>query len=155
MLLLLILALSIHPPQAQAAKNTKFNAENAKKYLTLKCYKLNDATLDGDEVDFRISFAGAYATTNAWKNYTFRITGDDKNHKDAAFSQNITVQVKQLPVKDGYLSNGLTYQIELQVGGKVANVVEETEVDKRTITSRLYAICNGLFAGYVKDDSVG
>lgn len=115
-----------------------------------------DATLDGDEVNFKIRFANAYATTNAWKNYTFRITGADKNHKDATFSQNITVQVKKLPVNDGgYLSNGLTYQIELQVDGKVANVVEETEVAKRKITSRLYAICNGLFAGYVRDASIG
>ena len=110
-----------------------------------------DATLSGTEVKFKLNFAGAEASTNTWKTYTFKITGADKNHKDATFSQNVTVQVKKLPSP----LTKLEYQIELTVDGVVSNKVEETSTKKRDITAKLYATCNGLFAGYVSNLSIG
>ena len=110
---------------------------------------ITPASQDGTEVNFKLNFANAQATTTTWKTYTFKITGVDKNHKDVIFSQNVTVQVKKLPNP----LTALDYQIELQVNGKVANTVEETDKDKRSITAKLYATCNGLFAGYINSSN--
>lgn len=85
--------------------------------------------------------AGAVAKT-----YTIKVTGADAN-TGKTFTRNVNVVVKNLPTTG---SLKLTYQIELD-----KTVVDENPMATwdDSVTSRLYATYNGLFAGYVRKDS--
>lgn len=137
----------------QDANNKKVDSDFTAELLTEvsgTAPTISNPTASGSEVNFTLNFADAEATTNAWKTYTFKITGVDKNHKDVTFNRNVTVRVKKLP--DSLTNIG--YQIELTVNGKVANTIEETDLVKRAITSKLYVTSNGLFAGYITANAI-
>lgn len=77
------------------------------------------------------------------KTYTIKVTGADAN-TGKTFTRNVNVVVKNLPTGS---SLKLTYQIELD-----RNVVDENPLNTNddSVTAKLYATYNGLFAGYVR-----
>ena len=88
---------------------------------------------------------GVYTAANAIaKTYTIKVTGADVN-TGKTFVRNVNVAVKALPGDTTNLK--LTYQIELD-----RNVVDENPADTSddSVTAKLYATYNGLFAGYVR-----
>lgn len=79
------------------------------------------------------------------KTYTIKVTGADAN-TGKTFTRNVNVVVKNLPTGSPLK---LTYQIELD-----RNVVDENPLNTNddSVTAKLYATYNGLFAGYVRKD---
>ena len=101
--------------------------------------RVTDIPRNGDGDIARYTAANAVAKT-----YTIKVTGADAN-TGKTFTRNVNVVVKNLPT--GSLK--LTYQIELN-----RNVVDENPLATwdDSVTSRLYATYNGLFAGYVRKE---
>lgn len=95
-------------------------------------------TINGTtKAEFEVTAKKAEART-----YTIEVTGADNNNYTTPFTRRVTLTVKALPDE---LKN-ITYNIELNR----SNVdVTDKEVAKRSVTAKLYAMCNGLFAGYV------
>lgn len=81
------------------------------------------------------------------KTYTIEVTGADNNNNTKTFIKRINVTVKALP--DNKSALNLVYQIELD-----RTAIDENPSDKRddSVTAKLYATYNGLFAGYVRDN---
>lgn len=88
-----------------------------------------------DKATFDVLAQGADART-----YTIEVTGADNNDYTTPFTRRINVVVKALPAT---LKN-ITYNIELS-----KSALDVSKKDERSTTAKLYATCNGLFAGYV------
>ena len=106
--------------------------------------------------DNEVIAAGATAGT-----YAVKVTGSENVDNSYAFEQNVQIQVRALP-DAAYVATGsgikVTYQVELsnteidenpslEVG---VDAVKKKNPDKTE--ARLYAVYNGLFAGYVNED---
>ena len=89
------------------------------------------------------------------KTYTIKVTGSDKvNGTGETFTKSVTVTVKKLS-EDAYNASkgiALTYQIEMN---NSLDVNPENTKLPDTVTAKLYATYNGLFAGYVRNYSDG
>ena len=85
------------------------------------------------------------------KTYTIKVTGSDKvNGTGETFTKSVTVTVKKLS-EDAYNASkgiALTYQIEMN---NSLDVNPENKDLPDTVTAKLYATYNGLFAGYVRN----
>ena len=85
------------------------------------------------------------------KTYTIKVTGSDKvNGTGETFTKSVTVTVKKLS-EDAYNASkgiALTYQIEMN---NSLDVNPENTKLPDTVTAKLYATYNGLFAGYVRN----
>ena len=101
------------------------------------------STSDGK---FAVDVSGVQnLSTNSWTRITFKVTGAD-NVTGKQFSKNVVVDVKKLP---DVLTN-IDYKIEIDketVDQKDYN--KDGKADAATVTTKLYATSNGLFAGYV------
>ncbi len=88
--------------------------------------------------EFKVTAHNATAKT-----YTFEISGSDNIDNSKAIMKRITISVSKLP---NNLQN-VSYQLEV-----TKPTLDIAKADERTTKVRLYAICNGLFAGYVRHD---
>lgn len=93
---------------------------------------VTDAAI-GKKATFGVTANGATAMT-----YTIEVTGADNKDYTTPFTRRVNVTVKALP---DMLKN-ITYNIELD-----KNALDVSK--KESVTAKLYATCNGLFAGYV------
>ena len=88
-------------------------------------------------------------STNSWTRITFKVTGAD-NVTGKQFSKSVVVDVKALPA---VLTN-IDYKIEINketIDQKDYNYSGTDTSKVTTVTTKLYATSNGLFAGYVGD----
>lgn len=92
--------------------------------------------------------AGVYTAGNAdARSYTIKVTAADKN-TGKTIERNVSVNVRKLADASD-LAKGLklTYQVETSRNTIDANPLDRTD---DSVTTRLYATYNGLFAGYVR-----
>ena len=82
------------------------------------------------------------AADAAAKTYTFEISGSDNVDNSKAITKRVNISVRSLPAD---LKN-VSYQLEVS-----KSTLDIADKDNRETTVRLYATCNGLFAGYVRD----
>ena len=78
------------------------------------------------------------------RTYTVKVTGSD-NKTSTVFTRNISISVSALSDKAYTGSVAMTYAVEID-----KKALDENSKD-RTSTAKLYATCNGLFAGYVRE----
>ena len=96
----------------------------------------DSATASGtDKAEFTVTAANADAKT-----YTIEVTGADNKEYTTPFTRRVNVTVKALPD----VLKGITYNIEVS-----KSTLDVSKTGERTTTAKLYAVCNGLFAGYV------
>lgn len=81
------------------------------------------------------------AADAAAKTYTFEISGSDNVDNSKAITKRVNISVRSLPAD---LKN-VSYQLEVS-----KSTLDIADKDNRDTTVRLYATCNGLFAGYVR-----
>lgn len=81
-------------------------------------------------------------STNSWTRITFKVTGAD-NVTGKQFSKNVVVDVKKLP---DVLTN-IDYKIE--INKETVDQKDYKGGSEATVTTKLYATSNGLFAGYI------
>ena len=104
--------------------------------------EITGTQVTGKEGKFTVTAQGADAKT-----YTFEISGSDNIDNSKAIMRRVTISVSKLPDN---LKN-LSYQLEV-----TKPTLDIAKKDERTTDVKLYATCNGLFAGYVRTDfSVG
>ena len=94
---------------------------------------------------------GVFTAGNAAaKTYTVKVTGSD-NKTSTVFTRNISITVQSLSDK-AYKSEGvaMTYAVEF------TKKALDPNSDNKATSAKLYATCNGVFAGYVRDNgSIG
>ena len=84
--------------------------------------------------------AGATATT-----YNVKVTGSD-NKTSTLFTRNVTISVQALSDKaKANAGVAMTYAVEIS-----KKALDPNDPKARTTTAKLYATCNGVFAGYVR-----
>lgn len=103
----------------------------------------NVATASGKPASVKVTAVNAEEKT-----YTIEVVGADNNNNTKTFTKRISVAVKKLPT--GPLN--LVYQIELN---RTALDENPSDTGDDSVTARLYATYNGLFAGYVRATSNG
>ena len=95
-----------------------------------------------------ISATGVFTANNAAaQTYTVKVSGSD-NKTSTVFTRNVSITVQSLSAK-AKLSAGvaMTYAVEID-----KKALDPNKNDARTTTAKLYATCNGVFAGYVRED---
>lgn len=87
--------------------------------------------------------------------YAVKVTGSENIDNSYAFEQNVPITVKGLP-EAAYTSSGsginVTYRVELSRAEVDENPSFKKKDLKDTTTAKLYAMYDGLFAGYVNAD---
>ena len=97
---------------------------------------LDTTTVNGTtKAEFKVNANNATDRT-----YTIEVTGADNNDYTTPFTRRVNVTVKALPTT---LKN-ITYNIEL-----TKSTLDVAKKSERETEAKLYATCNGLFAGYV------
>ena len=92
----------------------------------------------GANVDFTAGEATA-------KTYTVKVTGSD-NKSSNVFERNVSITVQALSDKAYTSGVPMTYAVEI-----VNKALDENSTTRKS-TAKLYAMCDGKFAGYVRND---
>ena len=95
-----------------------------------------------------ISDQGVFTADNAAaQTYTVKVSGSD-NKTSTVFTRNVSITVQSLSAK-AKVNDGvaMTYAVEL-----TTKALDPNNSSAQTTTARLYATCNGVFAGYVREN---
>ena len=118
-------------------------------------YIFTDITKVATGNGITVTSTGNTATVDAAganpQTYTIQVEGSD-NVDGTKFTKNISFTVKKLATNK--LLN-LSYQVEVSTASFKGKISPYTVDSGDKVTTRLYATCNGLFAGYVRNAAGG
>ena len=95
-----------------------------------------------------INATGVFTANNAAaQTYTVKVSGSD-NKTSTVFTRNVSITVQGLSAKAKNSAGvAMTYAVEID-----KKALDPNNKDARTTNAKLYATCNGVFAGYVRED---